>query len=96
MHKSEFTAALEYVKPDLICDTESWLKGIQPGKEPSKSAIKSCEIFPDNYTFHRNDRMSRGGGVFTGVRKELIADEQVQLITDCEIDWTNVTVYSRP
>ena len=24
-HKSEFTAALDYVKPDLICGTESWL-----------------------------------------------------------------------
>ncbi|CAG2200637.1 unnamed protein product [Mytilus edulis] len=27
-NKSEFRAAVEYVKPDLICGTESWLKGI--------------------------------------------------------------------
>ena len=89
-HKSEFIAALDYVKPDLICGTESWLRGIQPGKEPSKSAIKTCEIFPEDYIIHRNDRMSRGGGVFTGVKKHLIADEQTQLVTECEIIWTKV------
>ena len=89
-HKSEFTAALDYVKPDLICGTESWLRGIQPGKEPSKSAIKTCEIFPDSYIIHRNDRMSRGGGVFTGINKQFIADEQTQLVTECEIIWSKV------
>ena len=89
-HKSEFIAALDYVKPDLICRTESWLRGIQPGKEPSKSAIKTCEIFPEDYIIHRNDKMSRGGGVFTGVKKHLIADEQTQLVTECEIIWTKV------
>ena len=89
-HKQEFTAALDYVKPDIICGTESWLKGIKPGVEPSKSAIKSSEIFPDNFIFHRNDRMSRGGGVFTGVSNNLIANEQAQLVTDCEIEWTKV------
>ena len=39
-HKSEFIAALDYVKPDLIYRTESWLRGIQPGKEPSKMQSK--------------------------------------------------------
>ena len=89
-HKSEFIAALDYVKPDLICGTESWLRGIQPGKEPSKSAIKTCEIFPEDYIIHRNDRMSRSGRVFTGVKKRLKADEQTQLVTECEIIWTKV------
>ena len=36
-HKAEFLAGLDYVKPDLICGTESWLNGIKPGKEPSKT-----------------------------------------------------------
>ena len=62
-HKSEFIAALDYVKPDLICGIESWLRETQPGKEPSKSAIKTCRIFPEDYTINRNDRMSRGEGV---------------------------------
>ena len=89
-HKSEFCASLEYTKPDLICGTESWLKGIKPGKEPSKNAIKNCEVFPDSFNFFRNDRMSRGGGVFIGVKKNLISDEQVHLVTECEIEWAKV------
>ena len=89
-HKSEFIAALDYVKSDLICGTESWLRGMKPGKEPSKSAIKTCEIFPKDYVIHRNDRMSQGGGVFTGVKKQFIANEQTQLVTECEIIWTKV------
>ena len=35
-NKAQFLSGLDYVKPDLICGTESWLKGIRPGKEPSK------------------------------------------------------------
>jgi hypothetical protein len=41
---SEFTAAVNYIKPDIICGTESWLKGEKPGKNPTKDAIKSSEI----------------------------------------------------
>ncbi|XP_053380040.1 uncharacterized protein LOC128548699 [Mercenaria mercenaria] len=89
-HKQELATCIEYTKPDIICGTESWLKGIKPGKEPSRNAINSCEIFPENYNFYRNDRMSRGGGVFIGVRKDLVSDEQVHLITECEIEWAKV------
>ena len=89
-NKSEFTAALDYIKPDIICGTESWLRGIKPGKDPDKDAIKSSEIFPTNLYIHRNDRGSRGGGVFTGVRKGPVATEQPELVTECEIEWTKV------
>ena len=34
--------------------------------------------------------MSRGGGVFTGINKQFIADEQTQLVTECEIIWSKV------
>ena len=67
-NKAEFKASLEYVKPDIICGTESWLRGVKPGKDPAKNAILSSEFFPDNFTFHRNDRGTRlGGGVFTAL-----------------------------
>ena len=89
-NKSEFTAALDYIKPDIICGTESGLRGIKPGKDPDKDAIKSSEIFPTNLYIHRNDRGNRGGGVFTGVRKGLVATEQPELVTECEIEWTKV------
>ena len=90
-NRAEFNAATEYVKPDLICGTESWLKGIKPGKDPDKNTIKSSEVFPPGYTVHRNDRSTgTGGGVFTATKEGLIADVQPQLTTDCEIVWTKV------
>ena len=90
-NKAEFNAATEYVKPDLICGTESWLRGVKPGKDPDKNAIKSSEVFPPSYTVHRNDRATgTGGGVFTATREGLIADAQPDLTTDCEIVWTKV------
>ena len=46
--------------------------------------------FPDDYIFHRNDRISRGGGVFTGVKKNLVATKQTELVTQGEIEWTKV------
>ena len=90
-NRAEFNAATEYMKPDLICGTESWLRGVKPGKDPDKNAIKSSEVFPPSYTVHRNDRATgTGGGVFTATREGLIADAQPDLTTDCEIVWTKV------
>ena len=90
-NRAEFNAATEYVKHDLICGTESWLRGIKPSKDPDKNAIKSSEVFPPGYTVHRNDRSTgTDGGVFTAIKEGLIADAQPQLTTDCEIVWTNV------
>ena len=83
---SEFKATLNYTKPDIVIGTESWLKGIKPGQNPSKDAIKSSEIFPENYTSFRNDRGTLGGGVFILVQNNIIATEQPQYVTDCEID----------
>ena len=44
---SEFSAAVTYIRPDIINGTESWLKGKKPGKNPPKDAIKSSEAFPE-------------------------------------------------
>jgi hypothetical protein len=48
---------------NIIIGTESWLKGIKPGKPPTESAIKSAETFPENFKVYRNDRGTLGGGV---------------------------------
>jgi hypothetical protein len=34
--RAEFETALHYLKPDIICATESWLKGVKPGVNPTK------------------------------------------------------------
>ena len=92
----ELAAVLEYTKPDVVCGTESWLHGIQPGKNPTPNHIKSSEIFPSNYNVFRNDRGGRtGGGVFILVQKSLIATEQTELITDCELEWVKIKLQNR-
>ena len=83
---SKFTAAVNYIKTDIICGTESWLKGEKPGKNPMKDAIKSSEIFPNNYTAYRNDRGTLGGGVFVLVHNDIIAVENPELVTNCELE----------
>ena len=47
--KAEFAAVMDYVKPDLVCATETWLNGVKPGKPPVTNAIKSSEVFPPDY-----------------------------------------------
>jgi hypothetical protein len=78
--KAELTACINYTKPDIICGTESWLKGIQPGKPTRKDAIKSSEVFPKNFKIYRNDRGTIGGGVFVGIHKDLISTENTSII----------------
>lgn len=76
-NRAEFSAAVDYIKPDLICRTEMWLRGIKPGRDPDTNAIKSSEVFPPNYTIHRTDRsVESGGGVFTATEEGLISDAQ--------------------
>jgi hypothetical protein len=87
---SEFKAILNYTKPDIVIGTESWLKGIQPGKNPTKDAIKTSEIFPDQYQAFRNDRGTLGGGVFVLVHNSIVATEQPQYVTNCEINWVKI------
>ena len=65
----------ELVEPDVIIGTESWLT----------PEIMNSEIFPQNYTIFRHDRLNRkGGGVFIMIRKPLICSE-IQTTSNCEI-----------
>jgi hypothetical protein len=66
----------------IICATESWLKGVKPGVNPTIDAIKSCEIFPPNCNVYRNDRGTLGGGVFMLVEKSITSVEGLLLRYD--------------
>ena len=59
--------------------TECWLT----------SEVYNAEIIPDSlgYTMNRQDRGSRGGGVFILVRDLYIAIRVNDLETNCEILW---------
>ena len=73
---SELAAALAYLKPDIVCGTESWLRGVKPGCNPELNYIRSSEVFPSVYKAYRNDRGSHGVGFFILVRDELVSIEQ--------------------
>ena len=93
--KAEFKASLEYIKPDIVCGTESWLNGHCPGKEPKPNAIQNNEIFPDNYRIFRNDRGTLGGGVFIAVNKSITSYEMTDYITECEIEVAKIKLKSQ-
>ena len=91
---SELKAIINYIKPDIVIGTESWLKGVKPGENPTRTtdAIKSSEVFPNNYTLpaYRNDRGTLKGGVFILIQNNIIATEQPQYVTKCELDWVKI------
>jgi hypothetical protein len=91
---SEFRASLDYIRPDIICGTESWLSGVKPGQPPTRNAILSSEVFPSHYRAYRNDRSSKGGGVFVLVHQDIIASEQPEHVTSCEIVWVKIKLKS--
>ena len=93
--KSEFAAMLDYIKPDIVCVTETWLHGKKPGENPSPDWIKDSEIFPSNYKSYRNDRNPKGGGVFILVEKSIIAVEKPTFVTKCEINWVKIHLKGR-
>jgi hypothetical protein len=81
---------MNYTKPDIFIGTESWLKGVKPGKDPTTDAIKSSEVFPNNYAAYRNDRVTLGGGVFILIQNNIIATEQPQYVAKCELEWVKI------
>ncbi|KAL8612269.1 hypothetical protein ACOMHN_038181 [Nucella lapillus] len=44
---AELAAALKYLKPDIVCGTESWLHGIKPGANPSPTTSNQPELSTD-------------------------------------------------
>ena len=53
-------------------------------------AIKSAEVFPENFKIYRNDRGTLGGEVFLGIHEDLISTEFIEHVTGCEIEWAKI------
>ena len=79
-------------KPDVVCCTESWLHGVQPGKSPTVEATCDAEMFPPNYKAYRNDRGTLGGGVFVLVHESLVSSEQPAVVDECKIVWVKISI----
>ena len=70
--------------PDIIIGTESWLS----------PKINSNEVFPtEDYNVERRDRPNDAhGGVFIATKKDLLTIREVELETDCEIQWCKIDI----
>ena len=75
---------MKYIKPDIICGTESKLN----------QNVSNSEVFPKNYVVYRRDRGQLGGGVFILVRKNLISTEEKDLTANCETIWARVRLHN--
>lgn len=74
--KSEFLTLIDLHKPDIVLGCESKLD----------STIPSYSVLPSTYDIFRKDRSLHGGGVFIGVRNDIITTEEVRLdVHNCEI-----------
>ena len=76
----DLQALVQQEDPDIICGTETHLD----------NTYFTSEVFPDTYDIHRKDRNRYGGGVFIGVRRDLLAMPEETLDTDCEAIWVKI------
>ena len=77
---ASFQTAIEYIKPDVILGSESWLDG----------TINNSEIFPTNYNVIRKDRNLNGGGVFIATKDCYNVTEVPEGDTEGEIKWARI------
>ena len=80
--RTQLAESCEYLKPDIIIGSESWLE----------KDIKTPEIFPDQYqtNVYRKDRNKNGGGVFIAAKENFSSWTIDNSDTDCEIIWTEI------
>ncbi len=72
---------MEQEDPDIMCGCESHVD----------ESYHTSELFPSNYNIYRKDRNVRhGGGVFIGLKKDLLGMEEDSFQTDCEAIWVTV------
>eukprot|EP00794_Sanderia_malayensis_P002336 gene2336-2688_t len=68
--------------PDVICGTESHLD----------NKYTSAEVFPENYSIARKDRVEGGGGVFVATHQRILSTEESSLDTQCESKWIKIAL----
>ena len=79
-NKASLHPAVEYIKPDCIIGTESWLN---PG-------ISDSEVMPPDFTAFRKDRSDSYGGSFIAINKSYNASLIQSEGTNSEIVWAEV------
>ena len=83
--RANLLALIEEHNPDIICGCESHLD----------RSYYSAEIFPNNYTVLRKDRIEGAGGVFLCINGSLSVFEEPELDVNAEIVWAKITLPKR-
>ena len=76
----ELQSAIEQEDPDIICGSETWID----------NTYFNSELFPNSYDIFRKDRNRYGGGVFIGVKRDLLAMQEDSMDVDCEAIWIKI------
>lgn len=85
--QATFHSIIEHHQPDIVLGCESKID----------NTYATYEVFPDNFTVYRKDRIAGGGGVFIAIRDSLITSSEPSLDGDCEIVGANIEfANSRP
>ena len=85
--KGDMLDLIETYNPDIICGTETWLT-----KEHKDGEL--CIGFLGQYDLFRRDRTDRqGGGVLIAAKKDLQAQLQTQLESQCENIWIPISLH---
>lgn len=78
----DLAALISVTNPSIVMSTESWLD----------QSVLDTEVFPEGFTVYRNDRNSRGGGVFLLVHESLISCPVAIEGLSCEAVWCRISL----
>ena len=79
-NNSSLNPALEYIKPDCIIATETWLN----------QEVNSSEVIPEGYTVYRKDRSDSYGGTLIAIKNNYNSTLISATGNDSEIVWVEV------
>ncbi|XP_072046406.1 uncharacterized protein [Amphiura filiformis] len=84
---AELNVSLEVDNPDVLIGCETWID----------DTVSSSEIFPNSYTVFRKDRITTKpgymrGGVMIAVKSTFTCSQRLDLDTNCEIVWIEISI----
>ena len=83
----EVMARLDHPQPlDFLTVTETFLS----------DDILDAEIIPDGFQVYRRDRNRNGGGILVAVRNSIPSMRRMDLETDCEVLWVQLSLPQIP
>ena len=92
LREQYLAAVMDYVKPDLVCATESWLSVGQTRQARKHQRYEVRRSISTRHASYRNDRGTLSGGVFILVNENLVSSEMPEASgpDEGEVIWIKV------